>query len=79
MPGVCFQLLRINGQDFYGFIFVNGAYDRFRADDVSSSLDYSGVICPEVADYTFRSVLQLNVDHRRGRFTPAFRMACEGV
>jgi len=73
MCGVCFQVLRVNEKRFYGFIFANGAYDRFREEWVSSYIDYGGVVCTELAYYKFRKVLQLVEDYRRGMFAPAFR------
>ena len=75
--GVCYEEYTLpdgkGGQrPGWSFIFESGRHDGFSPDEVALILEITGDLCPDVADYEFRSVPRLMADFRRGRFAPAF-------
>jgi hypothetical protein len=70
--GVCYEEYTLQGRPGWSFIFEKGRHDGFSPDEVELILELTGDLCPDVADYEFRSVLRLMADYRRGRFAPAF-------
>ncbi len=70
--GVCYERYQLGGRPGYSIVFQRGGYDGFSPDDVELFLEVTGRVCPEVADYSFTNVTQLDRDFRAGRFAAAF-------
>jgi hypothetical protein len=70
--GVCYERYQLGGRPGYGILFQGGGYDGFSPNDVEMFLDVTDRVCPEVADYRFTNVTQLDRDFRAGRFAAAF-------
>ena len=72
--GVCYEQYDLAGRPGWSFIFQRGRYDGFSPDDVATFLEVTGKVCPEIADYEFKTVWRLCQDFQRGRFAPAFHV-----
>jgi len=62
--GVCYEEYSNGGRSF---IFQNGNYDGFSADEQISFLNEIG-LSPKISSYKFKNVLSLSDDFRRGFF-----------
>jgi hypothetical protein len=70
--GVCYEQYTLHNRPGWSFIFESGRHDGFSPDEVKLILAITGNLCPDVADYEFRSVMRLMADFRRGYFASAF-------
>lgn len=70
--GVCGEEYPFGHRPGWRILFEPGRDDGFSPDEVELILEVTGEICPDVADYEFKSVLRWMSDFHRGRFAPAF-------
>ena len=68
--GVCYDVYDIGGEKGWSFIFANGNYDGFSAEDVALFLK-TFAFCDELAGYQFTNVMKLCNDFSLGVFDEA--------
>ena len=73
--GVCYERYHLGNTPGWSFIFENGDYDGFSADDVRFALYLPDAHSQHLAHYNFRNVVQLQKDFDGGVFELAFAQA----
>lgn len=72
--GVCYEDYTIGEHTGSSFIFENGMYDGFSADEQGRFLEFIG-FCSDISGYEFKNVMKLSQDFDKGYFAIAFKKA----
>ena len=70
--GVCYETYNIGEPGGMSYIFKNGEYCGFSAEEQKDFFEEVG-FCHEVANYDFTNVMQLSRDFDNSFFNPAFK------